>query len=156
MSTTEAPTYPIKQLFPTDGDDSYPELLPAIEFHNQRRYEVALKLFLERPADPGRALKNTICTFHGPIGWLLMFNTRRNKNRFVNRCIASCLCHLGRFKEALGYLEGTTDTQSVYLRAWCESGAGMHEAAKASFKKAIYENPGYLKLPLPYKEEAVL
>ena len=32
----------------------------------------------------------------------------------------------------------------------------MHEAAKGSFKKAIYENPAYLKLPLPYEETAVL
>jgi hypothetical protein len=32
----------------------------------------------------------------------------------------------------------------------------MHGAAKASFKKAIYDNPGYLKLPLPYEETAVL
>jgi len=154
--STNSPTYPFKQLSHKDGGDKYPELLPAIEFYNQGRYEIALKVFLERPADPGRAIKNMICTFYGPIGWLLMFNTRQNKNRFLSRCVASCLCHLGRFKEALGYLEGLTDTKSVYLRAWCEHGAGMHHEAKASFRKAIYENPGYLKLPLPYKEEEVL
>lgn len=46
-----ARSHPIEQLFPKHGDDHDPELVPAIEFHNQGRSEVASWLFPERPAE---------------------------------------------------------------------------------------------------------
>ncbi len=149
-------SYPFKTLSTTWNDEEYRELYQAVEFYNQGRYATALKLFTDRPPDPARWFKNLICTFHGPIGWLLMFNTRQAKDCYLRYCIASCLYHLGRYSDSLAVLKDDTHERAIYLRAWCHNAIGEHAAAQQAFRKAFFVNPKLLNLECPYAEADVL
>ena len=148
--------YPFKTLSTSWGDESYDELYAAVEFYNQGRYETALRLFQGRPPDPARFFKNLICTFHGPIGWLLMFNTKRAKDRYLRFCIASCLYHVGRYADALAAFGDEPHERAVYLAAWCQHALGRHAEAKSLFKRAYFANPKHLELGCPYPEHELL
>jgi tetratricopeptide (TPR) repeat protein len=148
--------YPLRTLSTKWEDEDYDELYAAVEFYNQGRYETALNLFQGRPPDPARFFKNLICTFHGPIGWLLMFNTKRAKDRYLRFCIASCLYHLGKYADARDVLGEDQHERAVYLSAWCQHALGRHDEAKALFKRAFYSNPKLLALGCPYEEREVL
>jgi len=147
--------YPFEYLSWHSGNDFYPELDSAVEFYNQKRYKTALDLFKSRPPDPARGFKNLICTFQGPIGWLLMANTKLAKDNFLNFCMASCHYKLGCYSEALQCLKNLTtiSTKALYLRAWCEYKLNKHDEAKEHFKKVFYANPRFLNYPNPYGED---
>lgn len=146
--------YPFRLLSWGDsGDDFYPELDAAIEFYNQKRYKTALKLFESRPPDAARGFKNLICTFQGPIGWLLMANTKLAKDNFLNSCIANCHYKLGCYSEALKCLKDAFSEKDLYLKAWCEYKLNKHNEAKEDFKKVFYSNPRFLNYPNPYGED---
>jgi hypothetical protein len=145
--------YPFKSLSWHEGDDYYPELDAAVEFYNQKRYKTALDLFEARPADPARGFKNLICTFQGPIGWLLMANTKSAKDKFLNFCMANCYYKLGEYSKALSSLKNDNSERSLYLRAWCEYKLNRHNEAKGNFNKVFYSNPRYLYYDNPYGED---
>lgn len=145
--------YPFNSLSWHEGDEYYPELDAAVEFYNQKRYKTALDLFETRPADPARGFKNLICTFHGPIGWLLMANTKAAKDKFLNFCIANCYYKLGEYSKALKSLKSDDSERALYLRAWCEYKLHKHNEAKENFKKVFYSNPRYLNHNNPYRED---
>lgn len=145
--------YPIDHLSIDHRDEYYIELKPAIDFYNQGRYEAALKLFESKPKDPVRFFKNLICTFHGPIGWLLMFNTKMKKDTFLRFCIASCQYHLYDYEKALSTVENDSTEETIYLKAWCQFKLERHDQAKENFKKAFYINPRLLELGYPYNEK---
>jgi len=145
--------YPFTCLSWHSGKDYYPELDSAIEFYNQKRYKTALDLFETRPADPARGLKNLVCTFRGPIGWLLMANTKAAKNEFLNFCIASCHYQLGSYAKALDSLKKDASERASYLRAWCQYKLNKHDEAKETFRKVFYSNPRFLSYSNPYGED---
>lgn len=148
--------YPCKSLSWCYKSDYYPELKAAIEFYNQKRYVTALEVFESRPPDPARGFKNLICTFHGPIGWLLMANTKSAKDKFLNFCKASCHYKLGSFSKAFDLLKNGDDSEQVlYLRAWCEYKLGKHKESKETFDKLFYLNPIYLNYKSPYKKDHI-
>jgi tetratricopeptide (TPR) repeat protein len=145
--------YPFKSLSWHEGDEYYPELDAAVEFYNQRRYKTALDLFETRPADPARGFRNLICTFHGPIGWLLMANTKMAKDKFLNFCIANCYYKMGEYSKALTSLKNDDSERVLYLRAWCEYKLNKHDEAKENFKKVFYSNPRFMNYKNPYGED---
>lgn len=136
--------------------ENYEELGVAVEFYNVERYENALKVFESRPADPARAFKNTICAFHGPIGWLLMYNTKYKKDAFIRFCKACCYYRLGKFSTALDLIKNDNTIRPVYLKAWCQYKLGYHREAKETFKKAIHLNPKYLTMDNPYQDSEII
>lgn len=148
--------YPIRTLSIKWKGDRYEEMGVAIEFYNQGKYEAALDLFKQNPPDPARFFKNMICTFYGPIGWLLMYNTRAEKNNFVNFCIGSCHYYLRQYNDALEAISNNHDFSSEYLRAWSYFGLGKDDKAKESFKKTFYANPKLMEFKFPYEESEVL
>jgi len=129
--------YPIQSFRAEWNGHTFPALMPAIEFYSQRRYEVALKLFRSRPPDPARGMRKFICTFYGPIGWLLMANTRIAKNTFLRLCEARCLYRLGRFEEALNTIENDSGDDHEYLKAWCQYSLGNYKEAKKTFGRVF-------------------
>ena len=145
--------YPFKSLSWHECDEYYPELDAAVEFYNQRRYKTALDLFETRPADPARGFRNLICTFHGPIGWLLMANTKLAKDKFLNFCIANCYYKMGEYSKALTSLKNDDSERVLYLRAWCEYKLNKHDEAKENFKKVFYSNPRFMNYKNPYGED---
>jgi tetratricopeptide (TPR) repeat protein len=145
--------YPFNSLSWHEGDEYYPEADAAVEFYNQKRYRIALEMFEGRPADPARGFKNLICTFHGPIGWLLMANTKLAKDKFLNFCISSCCYKLGEYSKALSSLKNDNSERALYLRAWCEYKLSKHDEAKENFKKVFYSNPRFLNYGNPYEED---
>ena len=148
--------YPVRHFRAEWNDHHFPELMPAIEFYRQGRYTVALRLFRERPSDPARGFKNFICTFYGPIGWLLMANTRIAKNTFLRLCEARCLYRLGRFEEALKTIESDSDNEHAYLRAWCQHALGKHKEAKKTFGEVFLRRPDWMTSQFPYPDYEVL
>jgi tetratricopeptide (TPR) repeat protein len=145
--------YPFEFLSWHSGGDFYPELDAAVEFYNQKRYKTALDMFEGRPEDPARGFKNLICTFQGPIGWLLMANTKLAKDKFLNFCIANCYYKMGEYSKAITSLKNDDSERVLYLRAWCEYKLDKHEEAKENFKKVFYSNPRFIKYKNPYGED---
>lgn len=137
-------------------DENYEELTIPIELYNMGRYEKALEIFESRPPDKARFFKNMICTFHGPIGWLLMFNTKIKKDIFLRYCVSNCYYRLKNYAFALEVIKHNCDYKSIYLKAWCQYKLNLHQESKESFKNAINLNPKYLKLKLPYSESEIL
>lgn len=156
IEKNESMDYPPNLLSTRFDDEEYPELGVAVELYNMCRYENALKIFEERPPDPTRFFKNMVCTFNGPIGWLLMFNTKAQKDAYIRFCKTNCLYRLERYSEALNVIKLNFDVRSIYLKAWCQYKLGYHKDAKESFKKAISLNPKYLNIKLPYPESEIL
>lgn len=148
--------YPIKRLSIDHQDESYPELDAAVEYYNQGLYSEALKIFNSRPPDPARFFKNLVCTFHGPIGWLLMFNTKAKKDAFLRFCIASCEYNLGSFSAALETIKDDNTEECIYLKAWCQYRLDMHKESRENFQKAFSINPRLLLMYYPYKEKEAI
>jgi len=149
--------YPNFNLSIENDDSYYEELYPAVEFYNHRKYDIALEQFEKRPSDPARAMKNIICTFHGPIGWLLMYNTKNKKDKYVNFCIACCKYRLGEYSQALDIIKDNSREDAVYLKAWCCYKLNQHSEAKKFFKEVFKANPEYMfKYKFPYSERDVL
>lgn len=128
--------YPFNSLSWHEGDEYYPELDAAVEFYNQKRYKTALDLFETRPADPARGFK-ILFTFHGPIGWLLMANTKAAKDKFLNFCIANCYYKLGEYSKALKSLKSDDSERALYLRAWCEYKLHQNTTKPRKFQEGI-------------------
>jgi tetratricopeptide (TPR) repeat protein len=147
--------YPFKTLYLIWKGDDYPELAAAVEYYNQSRYDTALKLFKQKPPHPARFFKNLVCTFHGPIGWLLMANTKINKDRYVNFCIGCCQYHLDNYSEALNSISSDWSEEATYLRAWCQYKLGIHSESKKNFKKVFMTRPEFLRMKFPYTENEI-
>lgn len=149
--------YPNFNLSIENDDSYYEELYPAVEFYNHKKYDIALEEFEKRPSDPARAMKNIICTFHGPVGWLLMYNTKNKKDKYVNFCIACCKYRMGEYSQALEIIKNNYREDAVYLKAWCCYKLNQHDEAKKFFKEVFKANPEYMfQYKFPYNERDVL
>lgn len=155
--SSESFDYPRFSLSTNYDDEQYSELYSAVEFYNHCKFDIALEQFEKRPSDPARAMKNMICTFYGPIGWLLMYNTKNKKDKYVNFCIACCKYRLGRYSEALEHIRYDDRVNFVYLKAWCCHKLNQHDESKKFFKEVFKIRPEYMfKYKFPYSERDVL
>ena len=156
-NSSESFDYPRFSLSTNYDDEQYSELCSAVEFYNHCKFDIALEQFEKRPPDPARAMKNMICTFYGPIGWLLMYNTKNKKDKYVNFCIACCKYRMGKYSEALEHISYDDRVNVVYLKAWCYYKLSQHSEAKNFFKEVFKVSPEYMfKYKFPYSEEDVL
>lgn len=155
--TSEVFDYPGFSLSTKYDNERYNELYSAVEFYNNGKFDIALEQFEKRPPDPARAFKNMVCTFHGPIGWLLMYNTKNKKDNYINFCIACCKYRMGRYSEALDHIQYDTRTNVVYLKAWCHYKLNQHDEAKKAFREVFRAHPEYMfRHKFPYNERDVL
>jgi tetratricopeptide (TPR) repeat protein len=155
--TVERFDYPRFSLSVRYDDERYNELYSALEFYNNGKYDKALEQFEKRPPDPARLMKNFVCTFYGPIGWLLMYNTKAKKDKYVNFCIACCKYRMGNYADALERIKYDSKTNVVYFKAWCYYKLNQHDEAKKTFKEAFNVCPDYMfKYKFPYSEKDVL